>query len=81
MEDDLRPEYDLSKLVRVPPEKCRRQKTPQEGGCWYCCSDEPPLLFSCEFDTNVHEVCLRAAIEKDNSDREAAIMGRELLKE
>jgi hypothetical protein len=35
------------------------KKTPNEGGCWFCNDDEQPLLFDVEFDTFVHEACLR----------------------
>jgi hypothetical protein len=53
--------------------------TPHDGGCWYCHKNNPPLLFSCEFDTFVHEHCLRCAINGDPEcqDREARIMARE----
>ena len=55
------------------------KKRPSEGGCWYCHEDDEneSLLFTSEFDANVHAGCLREAL-KDSSDREAKIMNREL---
>lgn len=52
-------------------------KHPNQGGCWYCHDDEGEMLFSVEFDCYIHEKCLRNAL-KDEKDREAQIMGREL---
>ena len=51
---------------------------PQDGWCWYCHTAAGEMLFSTEFDTYVHEACLRQAAA-DPTDREAAIMARELL--
>ncbi len=53
---------------------------PRDGGCWYCHELTPPLVFSCEFDTNVHEACLKEAMKNEN-DREASIMGAEIFSE
>ena len=48
-------------------------------GCWYCGGkDGQDLLFSIEFDTPVHEHCLKKALKNDD-DMEAKIMARELL--
>ena len=60
-----------------PKRKRATKKLPSQGGCWYCHGDTAPLVFSCEFDTYLHEKCLRAAMG-DKGDAEAAIMGREL---
>jgi hypothetical protein len=49
---------------------------PHDGGCWYCCTKTENMWFSMEFDTYVHESCLREALE-DKTNREAQIMGRE----
>jgi sRNA-binding carbon storage regulator CsrA len=50
---------------------------PTKGGCWYCHTATPPMMFSTEFDTFVHEWCLkRAAI---NRCPEGVIMAAELL--
>ena len=54
------------------------KKTPQEGGCWYCHEDTSPLLFSTEFDTYVHEDCIRSQTNPTSEDR---IMYNELLKD
>lgn len=51
--------------------------TPQNGGCWYCHGDKD-LIFSTEFDTFVHEDCIKEAAE-DSDDREAQIMYQELI--
>lgn len=57
-------------------------KAPQDGGCWYCHTDDGDMLFSTEFDTYVHMKCLEATVaENDPNDREAAIMAAELLPE
>ena len=39
------------------------RKTPNEGGCWFCYDDEPPLSFECEFDTFVHIACVKKGEE------------------
>lgn len=41
--------------------KCK----PQDGGCWYCHTDDPPLNFSFEFDTWIHIKCIKFV--RDNS--------------
>jgi hypothetical protein len=51
---------------------------PQEGGCWFCYNNAAPILFSTEFDSYVHDRCLRAELEMDPNNREAIIMAREL---
>ena len=33
-------------------------KLPQDGGCWYCHTDDPPLTFCFEFDTYIHTQCI-----------------------
>jgi hypothetical protein len=49
-------------------------------GCWYCGGKEgDDLLFSIEFDTPVHERCLRGALARDKHGDEAKIMASELL--
>ena len=47
-------------------------KTPQEGGCWFCNTDDGKLLFDTEFDTYVHAECIRKALKEN--DPEAKIM-------
>lgn len=49
------------------------------GPCWYCYGPvEDVLEFSYEFDTYVHLSCLKEQVDRDSTDREAAIMAREL---
>jgi uncharacterized DUF497 family protein len=55
MEDDLRPEYDLAALVRVPPEKVRRRRRPspeqlEHTSAFPDFEESPPPGF--EWDTN-----------------------------
>jgi len=51
-------------------------------GCWYCYGICGELAFSCEFDTYVHLKCLKKVLAlNDPNNREAQIMGRELLGE
>lgn len=52
-------------------------KSPQEGGCWYCHTEDENLVFSLEFDTFVHVKCIQAAIEADPTDREARFFKKE----
>jgi hypothetical protein len=48
------------------------------GGCWYCGDDQGDMLFSFEFDTNLHLECLRKQISyHDIDDTETRIMARE----
>lgn len=55
-------------------------KTPQEGGCWYCCDDNRlDLVFCHEFDTFVHLNCVREAVSADPNDQEAQIIAAEVL--
>lgn len=49
-------------------------KSPSQGGCWYCYDDAPQgLVFDTEFDTFVHLSCLNEAVKNPN-DEEAQIM-------
>ena len=54
---------------------------PQDGGCWFCFSDDTEkegLFFDWEFDTYVHLGCIKKALEK--GCEEARIMSY-LIKE
>lgn len=52
---------------------------PCDDGCWYCHRvDGERMIFSVEFDTNLHPYCLKRAIELDPHDREAQIILKEL---
>ncbi len=62
------------------------KKHPCDGGCWFCHTDDGDMMFSCEFDTYVHEQCLRneaAVVNESEFDEhfnaEARIMAAELL--
>jgi len=37
--------------------------SPQDGGCWYCHTDNQPLAFCCEFDTFIHIDCIKKEIK------------------
>lgn len=58
-----------------------KEKVSEPDKCWYCGGthgSDDGMMFSIEFDTYVHKECLeRHVLDKD--DREAQIMGRELL--
>ena len=45
-------------------------KTPNDGGCWFCYTDDGELSFSMEFDTWFHMDCLSKALEKGNPEAE-----------
>lgn len=54
--------------------------SPNDGGCWFCHKEIQPeeeCAFSVEFDTNLHEDCLKEALEKDPSHPEARTMASE----
>ena len=40
---------------------------PQDGGCWYCHTDDPPLSFCSEFDTYIHIKCIEDELAKPSS--------------
>ncbi|ELC54767.1 hypothetical protein [Escherichia coli] len=54
---------------------------PQDHGCWYCNSLDHNLVFSGEFDTNLHLDCLKNRLQTDSDDMEAKIMEREFEEE
>lgn len=49
------------------------------GGCWFCLNDEGEMLFDTEFDTWIHEECLRSEL-KENPDNPEAQLMKYLLK-
>lgn len=51
-------------------------KFPNEGGCWFCHTDDGEMLFSWEFDCYLHESCLRKELESKYNP-EAEIMANE----
>lgn len=56
----------------------RRTVYPSQGGCWFCYTDtnteQLPLLFDVEFDTYVHQECIRVALQGDPEHPEARCM-------
>lgn len=48
---------------------------PANGGCWFCSmKTEETLFFDSEFDTFVHESCLRKELQDHPDNPEAQIM-------
>ena len=47
---------------------------PCDGGCWFCYTQDDSLLFDTEFDTYVHEKCIREALKRDPEHPEAQCM-------
>ena len=45
--------------------------------CWFCQCDTEPMLFSWEFDTFVHDQCIRDTLRCDSNHMEARIMNDE----
>jgi hypothetical protein len=44
--------------------------SPVAGGCWYCHTDAPPLVFCWEFDTFIHIDCIKNQITKNLENKE-----------
>lgn len=47
------------------------------GGCWYCETFDEHLVFSMEFDTNVHVDCIRKRLREAPDDLEAMFFAEE----
>lgn len=47
---------------------------PSQGGCWFCHTKTNDMLFDTEFDTYLHEKCLRSELENCPENPEAQIM-------
>lgn len=47
---------------------------PQDGGCWFCYKKTDDMLFDTEFDTFLHEDCLRKELKECPENPEAQIM-------
>lgn len=58
--------------------KTKKQVSPFAGGCWFCFKKTKNMQFSCEFDTMVHESCIKKVLMRDSKHAEARIMAREL---
>jgi hypothetical protein len=48
-----------------------------DQGCWYCSQSDGELVFSTEWDCQVHLCCIRKAQAEDPTDLEARIFARE----
>lgn len=53
------------------------RKDASAGGCWYCSTDDEPLVFCSQFDTNVHVKCAQLAYDK-NPHGEAELIYEEV---
>jgi hypothetical protein len=51
--------------------------SPNDGGCWFCSTDDNEMYFSTEFDTYFHMNCLKQQLKKDKDDIEAHVIARE----
>lgn len=51
-------------------------KQPNDGGCWFCHTDDGEMWFSWEFDCWVHESCLKKELDTVWNP-EAEIMAKE----
>lgn len=69
-----------NKNVRILEHKLRFycQKMSEQSLCWFCQCDTGPMLFSWEFDTFIHDQCIRDALRCDSNHMEAQIMSNEL---
>ncbi len=57
-----------------PPKPPQGQICPSHGGCWFCYRDDGEMFFDVEFDTWVHELCLRDKLTTDPEHPEAQLM-------
>lgn len=48
--------------------------SPNEGGCWFCYRKSDGMLFDTEFDTYLHEECLRKELAENPDNPEARVM-------
>tara|TARA_Y100000310_G_scaffold343618_1_gene452123 strand:+ start:428 stop:640 length:213 start_codon:yes stop_codon:yes gene_type:complete len=48
-----------------------------DGGCWYCERDFGRMVFSWEWDCNVHLECIRKRLDDDPRDEEAQLFDEE----
>lgn len=55
--------------------------SPNDGGCWFCYTDQGEMVFSTEFDCYLHLSCLQKEMTADPTNREAKIMAREFAEE
>jgi hypothetical protein len=47
---------------------------PGKGGCWFCYQKTDDMIFDIEFDTFLHEECLRKELRENPDNPEAQIM-------
>ena len=48
-----------------------------DAGCWYCSQTDDELVFSTDWDCEVHPCCIVRARSEDPTDLEALIFSRE----
>ncbi|MED0758647.1 hypothetical protein P4S93_09625 [Aneurinibacillus thermoaerophilus] len=65
-------------MVNAAKPKDSDYVSPNDGGCWFCCrkgDDEyGAMLFDSEFDTYLHESCLRRELKDNPQNGEAQVM-------
>ena len=52
----------------------KKRVSPQDGGCWYCETEDDDLVYDCEFDTMVHTKCIEEALQRNPDDAEAKFL-------
>jgi len=60
----------IDHLSLIKPIK-KEKVSPQDGGCWYCETEDDDLVYDCEFDTMVHIKCIEEALQRNPNDAEA----------
>lgn len=53
------------------------EKTPNEGGCWFCYTDDGEMYFTTEWDAWFHMDCLQKELNSDHYNPEAEIIASE----
>lgn len=63
-------------LREIDGRNCMENKVvyPQDGGCWFCFKKTEDMWFDSEFDTFLHEECLRKELNDNPENPEARIM-------
>ena len=54
------------------------ERSPNEGGCWFCFDDAGEMYFSWEFDCWLHMSCLQKELDAPTYNPEAEIIAKEL---
>ena len=61
----------VSKHVLEHYEELSNKVSRNDGGCWYCETEDDDLVYDCEFDTMVHIKCIEEALQRNPNDAEA----------